>query len=294
MYRRVYLGEMAWEQLPARLESTVQDDGTVLLQTLTPRILEGDLDAPRTLLLSGDISHRLQSGWMFRARASHRTTRDNIIVDRSDGEGVVVDPAALAIGPVPFPTDGREGGFLDLSNQGSADSWSLELTAAKRIPTGGEFVFSYVRSSSFGDLNDFTLMTSEFPSPIIRPNERGDRRFDAPHRIIAWGTIEAPFDVLITPAVEWRSGFPFSRLAENQSYLGDPNTERFPNFFALDLQATKAIEIKGYRITGGVKLSNLTGHDNPRQVIANTADPRFGTFLNSVPFKLRAKFNVRF
>ncbi|MGD8331661.1 MAG: TonB-dependent receptor [Acidobacteriota bacterium] len=293
MFSRIYMGEIAWEQLPTRLETTLNGDGTATLNTLVPTIPGGDIDAPRTLTLSADVSHRLGSGWLLRARLSHRDTNSNIVVERVDGTGVVIsadsDPlvelARLA---------GPAGGELALTNRGEAQAWSVEITAARRIPTGGDFIVSYVRSSSFGDLNDFTLMTADFPDAIIRPNERAVRRYDAPHRIVAWGTFELPKEILITPAVEWRSGFPYSLLNEDQSYFGEPNSERFPNFFALDLQLTKAFEIKGYRITGGVKVTNLTSHDNPRQVVANIADPSFGDFRNSVPFKVRAKFAINF
>jgi len=293
VYRRVYLGEIAWTQLPSRLETTFNEDGTATLRTLVPRIEGDDLDAPRTLQISGDFSHRLESGWMFRARYSHRDTSDNIVVDRVDGPGIEIDPKRDPLLQVAALTDSR-GGSLLMSSTGEASAWSVELTVARRIPTGGEFVVSYVRSSSFGDLNDFTIMTADFPDAIIRPNARAQRRFDVPHRIVAWGTFNLPKDILITPAVEWRSGFPYSALAEDQSYLGDPNSERFPNFFALDLQATKTFEIKGKRITGGVKITNITGHDNPRQVVANVADPAFGDFRNSVPFRVRMKFGFRF
>jgi outer membrane receptor protein involved in Fe transport len=293
VHRRVYVGEIAWEQLPARLETTFHEDGSATLQTLVPRIGGEDLDAPRTFQLSADVSHRLESGWMFRARYSRRHTGNNIIVDRIEGTGITIDPDVDPLLQLAAVAPERQGQLL-LSGGGEATAWSVELTVARRIPTGGDFVFSYVRSSSFGDLNDFTLLTADFPDPIIRPNRRGVRRYDVPHRIVAWGTIELPSEMLLTPAVEWRSGFPYSVLAEDQSYLGDPNSERFPNFFALDLQLTKAFEIKGYRITGGVKVTNITGHDNPRQVVANSADPAFGEFRNSVPFRVRAKFSIGF
>ncbi len=291
VYRRVYLGEMAWEQLPSRLETTFDSAGGATLNTLVPRIAD-DLDVPRTVQFTADLSHRLESGWMLRAHYSHRATDHNIIVDRVDGPGISVDPAAslaglnaAALGP---------GGTLLLASSGDATAWSVELTVAKRIPSGGEFVVSYVRSSSFGDLNDFRIMTAEFPAAIIRPNRRAHRQFDATDRIVAWATIELPSGVLLTPVVEWRTGFPYSILAEDQSYLGPANSERFPDFFALDLQATKTFDIKGYRITGGLKITNITSHDNPRQVVSNVADESFGDFRNSVPFKVRMVFAFRF
>ena len=291
VYRRVFLGEMAWRQLPSRFETTFDSDGGATLRSLVPRIAD-DLDVPRTIQFTGDVSHRLESGWMFRAHYSHRATDHNIIVDRIDGPGISIDPDAI-LADLDVETIGQ-GGTLLLSSTGEADAWTVELTVAKRIPFGGEVVVSYVRSSSFGDLNDFRIMAADFPEAIIRPNRRAQRQFDATDRIVAWATIELPSAVLLTPVVEWRTGFPYSVVAEDQSYVGPANSERFPDFFALDLQATKTFDIKGYRITGGVKITNITSHDNPRQVISNVADDNFGDFRNSVPLKVRMVFAFRF
>lgn len=293
VHRRTYMGEIAWEQLPARLETTFHEDGSATLRTLVPTIEGGELDTPRTLQFSADFSHRLESGWMFRAHYSRRQIANNTIVDRVDGPGIEIAPGVDPRSVVGDPSQ-RPGGELLLSGDGEATSWSVELTAAKRIPTGGELVVSYVHASSYGDLNDFTLLTADFPDPVIRPNRRGTRRFDVPHRLVAWGTVELPLEIYLTPVIEWRSGFPYSVLAEDQSYAGEPNGERFPNFFALDLQATRAFEVMGYRIVGGVKITNLTGHDNPRQVVANIADPAFGDLRNSAPLRVRAKFSISF
>ncbi len=291
MYRRVYLGKILWEDLPVRLETTFAEDGSA---TLVPLVAARDekLSAPRTLLFTGDFSHRLESGWLFRTKLSHRSGSDNIIAERVEPPGVALEDDD----PLPFFTQNPtiEAGSLLLSNAGESTSWSLEVTAAKRITSGGELVVSYVRSSSFGDLNDFTIMSAAAPDPIIRENRRAQRALDVPHRILAWATINLPADVQLAPVFEWRSGFPYSALAEDQSYFGEPNTERLPNFFSLDLQATKGFTVGGVYVIAGVKLTNLTSHDNPRQVIANLADPAFGEFRNSVPFRLRTKFSFNF
>jgi hypothetical protein len=112
--------------------------------------------------------------------------------------------------------------------------------------------------------------------------------------VVAWATLQLPARVQLTPVVEWHTGFPYSVFTEGQAYAGDANRERFPDFFALDVQATKAVEIRGYLITAGVKVSNVTGHDNPRQVVSNLASPLFGDLRNSVPIKLRAKLSFDF
>ncbi len=291
LYRRVYLGEILWQDLPTRLETTFSEDGSATLVPLVA-VRDEDLSAPRTLLFTGDFSHRLESGWLLRTKFSHRSGRNNIIAERVEPPGVVVEDDD----PLPFFTQNPniEAGALLLSNAGESTSWSLEITAAKRITSGGELVVSYVRSSSFSDLNDFTIMSGDAPDPIIRENRRAQRALDVPHRVLVWATINLPAGVQLAPVFEWRTGFPYSLLAEDQSYFGEPNTERFPNFFLLDLQATKSFTVGGVFVVGGVKVTNITSHDNPRQVIANVADPAFGEFRNSIPVRLRAKFSFNF
>jgi hypothetical protein len=292
IYRRVYLGELLWDELPVRLETAFSTPDGPRLAAYVPRRAAA-LDPPRTLLLTTELSHRTGSGWLFRSRYSYRRSGHDIIADRVEGGSVRLapgaDPLASYLQTPDFPA-----GSLLLSNGGRSTSWSVELTAARRIPTGGEVVVSYVRSSSFGDLNDFTLLAGEAPGAVFRPNRRGPRPFDAPHRVVAWATLELPARVQLTPVVEWHTGFPYSVFTEGQAYAGDANRERFPDFFALDVQATKAVEIRGYLITAGVKVSNVTGHDNPRQVVSNLASPLFGDLRNSVPIKLRAKLSFDF
>ncbi len=96
-----------------------------------------------------------------------------------------------------------------------------------------------------------------------------------------------------------------SLLDETQNYVSERNRGgRFPRFFGLDLQVTKGVTIpvprlsqiparfrgKKYRGRIGVKMFNITGSWNPRDVQNNLASPDFGTFYNSVGRSFRAKF----
>ena len=66
--------------MPAAVLEAFHEAGVATLQLLVPRVAGEHLDAPRTVQLSGDVSHRLESGWLFRARYSHRSTDNSVVV----------------------------------------------------------------------------------------------------------------------------------------------------------------------------------------------------------------------
>jgi hypothetical protein len=130
---------------------------------------------------------------------------------------------------------------------------------------------------------------------VIRPNEYGPQPFDVPNRLLFWGDFGLPFDTVATPVLDWRSGFPYSLLNEEQNYVGPRGAGgRFPNFLTLDLQVTKGLRIpfrgKKYKGRVGFTVFNLTDHWNPRDVQNNLASPQFGSFYNSPGISFRTKF----
>lgn len=318
MYRRVFLGETAWDQLPTRVETVFPDpslEGSALAAGGTPAdapaatpaeglvsafvpTLDDELSAPRTVLFTLEGSRDIGEGLLFRARYFRRETRDQIVFDRRPGEAPALlemaadgGPPVAGLGDLPTAAIGN----LRLSNAGSSTSWGLELAARARLPRDSVMHLSYVWSSAEGDLNDFGRVAGETPIAVLQSNRRGRLPFDVPHRFLAWGVLNLPWlELQASPVVEWRSGFPFSVLAEDHTYLGQPNSERFPDFLAVDLQLTRTFEIAGYSVTGGIKVTNLTDHFNPRQVIANVASDRFGELRNSIDRKIRAKLSFAF
>jgi hypothetical protein len=88
--------------------------------------------------------------------------------------------------------------------------------------------------------------------------------------------------VVVTPRINWRTGFPYSALDTTRQYLGEPNALRFPDFFTLDLIVYKTLTIRTRRASVGLQLLNLTNHFNPRDVWAVTGVPQFGQFTNSL------------
>ena len=86
---------------------------------------------------------------------------------------------------------------------------------------------------------------------------------------------------MISPAVEWRSGFPYSIQDMSRHYVGGFNTERLPVHFAIDLTAFKTVDVFTRKMDLGLQVFNLTNHFNPRDVISVIDSPRFRELTNN-------------
>jgi hypothetical protein len=187
-----------------------------------------------------------------------------------------------------------EGSILLLANSGSSRYREFQVTARYKFREQNEFVASYVRSSSEGDLNDFNPYFGNFENPIIRPNERSRLPFDAPNRFIFWGEYHAKYRITVAPVLDIRNGFPFSIIDEDRNFVGPRDgAGRFPMFVSLDTQVLKSISLPGrlnkYRLELGVKVFNVTNHFNPRDFQNNLASDDFSAFSNGVGRKFATR-----
>lgn len=281
LYRRVFLGEQLWEQLPTRIETTYETDGTTTVRRLVPTVAD-DLDAPRALLASVEISHRFSERLTARLRYSQRDTRKQIYFDRL--------PTAAATGGA----QASDTVALALRSDGEATYQELELTGNWRLSDDAQLFLSYVHSRARGELNTFDRVAGERVEAVLRENRSGPTFTDTPDRVVLWGVLDLPWKLRLAPVVEWRRGFPYSVLREDQEYLGAANSERFPAYLSADVNITRAFRFFGEDFRGGLLIQNLSGHFNPRDVISNVASDRFGTFLNDYGRRFRLRFSASF
>ena len=186
----------------------------------------------------------------------------------------------------PGPDQNNES-ILGLSNSGSSRYRELQVTTRYKFHERDEFVASYIRSSSRGDLNDFNSYYSNFENPIIQPNERTRLPWDSPDRFLFWGEFQAKYGITLSPVLDIRTGFPYSIINEERSFVGPRNQAgRFPTFASIDLQVLKSVSLPGrwkkYQANLGLKVFNLTNHFNPRDFQNNLASDSFGVFSNGV------------
>ena len=155
--------------------------------------------------------------------------------------------------------------------------------------------FSYVRSRSRGDLNEFNNYLGNFPFPVVRPNTFTNLSGDLPNRFLSWGFLRLPWKMSISPMLEWRNGFPYATTDVAQNFVGIPNQTRFRNFLSLDGRMSKDIKVNDkYSVRLSVSGFNVTNHFNPLQVHSNIEDPTYGVFFGNHKRRFRLDFDVIF
>ncbi len=151
-----------------------------------------------------------------------------------------------------------------------------------------EISVDYTRSrASSNKVLDPTLA-----SLIFSAQQPGPLLWDAPNRIISSGWTPIPFwGLLLSGLAEYRTGFPFSTINEQQQLVGPANGRRFPEYFSMNLGLEKRFPFKGREWAVRVSAINVTGHNNPDSVVNNVDAPNFLTYAGgqrrAFTFRLR-------
>jgi outer membrane receptor protein involved in Fe transport len=270
-YTPIPLNVAVFDQLQGRAITQYQRDGVTPIGTTTlPNTVDSKIRTPRSVNVMAELDREVIKNLFVRVSAQQRKTEFEPILDVSSSSIVLL-------------TDGnsrfREG----------------QVTARYQFHGQDQIVGSYTRSSAVGDLNDFNSFYGAIQNPIIRPNQRGPLPWDAPNRWLFWSNISLPKQVTVFPVLDVRTGFPYSLIDEDRNYVGARNQAgRYPNFVSLDTQVTKRFLFRGHNTTVGVKVFNITNHDNPRDFQNNLAASDFEHFYNSVGRTLRGKFIYEF
>ncbi len=160
----------------------------------------------------------------------------------------------------------RDGGPLALRSNGTSTYREFQVSMRRTWPRQQQLFLSYVWSSARGELNDFMTMFTAFDTPLLQPGGMSRLPADAPHRWLAWGTVNLPLGLVASPVLEWHSGFPYSVVDSRYLYSGEPNSRMLPAFMAVDLIAYKTLTVRQRMADVGIQLFNVTNHFNPRDV----------------------------
>ncbi len=267
---RVPLPAKAFAQFPTRTDRTYNPlTGAIVARRVAqPGI--GEVAAARADAYAVEIEHRLTPSFELQAGVRRRIGSQLPTVDVM-----------------------RRSGLALLSSTGETEYTELQLSVRKTWPKDAQLFVSYVRSSSIGELNDFGSLYTNLDAPLLEPGARVPIAADVPHRFRGWATFSLPLRTVVSPSVEWRTGFPFSPLDVYQHHLGEPNSARFPVYFSTDLTAFKTWDLFGRKADLGLQLFNITGHFNPRDVFAVVDSPRFGQFDSSFGITVAGYMQVR-
>lgn len=184
---------------------------------------------------------------------------------------------------------------LTLETTGRSRYHAGEATARYQFHGTDQIVASYTRSSAVGDLNDYNGYFGNLQNPVVQPNARGPLPWDAPNRWLFWSSLSLPKGFSVFPVLDLRTGFPYSIVDEDRSFVGARNEAgRYPTFVSLDAQVAKRFRMLGHKATIGLKVFNITDHENPRDFQGNLASAHFGDFYNSVGRTFRGKWIFEF
>jgi hypothetical protein len=252
------LGAQAFNQFPARLDRTFDPATGLLLSSQTTQMIAQRLALPRADGVSLEVEHKIRPG--LEAQASVRVRAGS-------------DLPTVLVGP---------GGAAMLASAGSSNYKELQVSVRQAWSDEAQLFVSYVRAASRVESNDFGSLFTNLDAPLLEPNQsEAPGITDVPHRLRAWSTFTLPHRVVMSPAVEWRSGFPYSVQDIFRHYVGGFDTERLPVYFTVDLTAFKTVDVFTRKMDLGLQVFNLTNHFNPRDVISVVDSPRFRELTNN-------------
>jgi len=252
------LGAHAFDQFPARLDQSLDPVAGTLRSSHTHRLVGRDLELPRADGLALEVERRIRPG--LEAQAAVRVRAGSHL---------------------PTVTVGPAGGDAVLASTGDSLYRELQVSVRQVWTPDAQLFVSYVHAASRGESNDFGTIFTNLDTPLLEPGETAPTTADVPDRLRAWATFTLPRRVVISPAVDWRTGFPYSLQDSYRRYVGGINTERLPAHFAVDLTAFKTFDVFSRKLDLGLQVFNLTNHFNPRDVIAVVDSRRFGELTNN-------------
>ena len=272
---RLPLDAAAFGDHPVRVDRTYDAASQRILAaaTLTPAL--GRLEPPRSLAATLQISHQVGTGVDLLLSGTRR-----------------ISSHLPTLTVPPLGEDGLQSGPLLVASTGHAQYWEVQATGRVKWGDANQVFLSYVRSRSRGELNEFGTLFHSTDTPLLQPAVTSALEADVPHRVLAWGTACLPLGLTVSPALEWRSGFPYWVL-DSRGFMVDPARPRsYPPFLSLDAAISGTFRIKSRRVRLEVQLFNVTGHFNPRDVYSVAGSARFGALTNSVGLVTRGDIAI--
>jgi hypothetical protein len=267
---RVPLAAKVFGQFPSRVDMTFDSSSGSMMRRLVYQPTIGTLPLPRADAMAVEIEHRLTPTLELQASVRQR--------EGSRLPTVVVPP---------------NGGRASLEGVGESRYRELQFAARKTWPNDSQIFMSYVWSRSTGEINDFGSLFTNLDAPLLEPGGRTYIGADVPHRLRGWATFSLPQRIVVSPAIEWRTGFPYSSLTIFQHYAEPPNSQRFPNYFSTDLTVFKTFDLFGRKADLGLQFFNFTSHKNPRDVIAVVDSPQYQQFAETFGITLAGYMQIR-
>jgi hypothetical protein len=192
-------------------------------------------------------------------------------------------PAAIYMKAEFLQRRGTHGFVYDTVNNTSSGNFILQNTrqdhyTAFQISLRHNFRETYMLMGSYTRSSAHSNQVLDFnvDNPIFSPQQPGPYPWDTPNRFLSWGyfplfKMPVIHQLEVAYSLEARTGFPFNLLTDQQQLIGQPGTQRFPEYFSLNLQLEKRFHLFGYYWALRAGFDNITDHANP-YVVNNIID----------------------
>jgi carboxypeptidase family protein len=147
------------------------------------------------------------------------------------------------------------------------DKYRGATIAARHTFENGAVLFgSYTRSRA----NTDQALDPVLGALFFAPQQGAPLSWDAPNRGLSWGTVPTPFwGIDFAYLFEYRTGYPFSVVNQQQFLIGAPNSLRFPAYASLNISLEKKFRFGKYLFAVRGTVINITGRQNPNVVVNN-------------------------
>lgn len=161
------------------------------------------------------------------------------------------------------------------------DKYRAATISARHTFARGAVLFgSYTRSKANTDQNLDPVLGQLY----FARQQGGPLSWDAPNRALAWGTVPTHFwGVDFAYFFEYRTGYPFSSINQQQILVGAPNDRRFPDYASLNISLEKKFRFGKYLFAARGTMVNVADRRS-QDVVVNNVDavgvtPAYLTFL---------------
>jgi hypothetical protein len=169
---------------------------------------------------------------------------------------------------------GEFSGLFELKDARRDRYDAAEVSLRHTFKGNHEVFVSYTHSAARSN----AVLGFNIDNLLFSQQAAGPLAWDTPNRVLSWGFLPLPRGFTLAYSCDWRDGYPFSLVNQDQQLVGSPGSRRFPSFFSLSLQLERRFRILGFvwAIRGG--FDNITNRQNPFAVDNNVDSPHFLTF----------------
>jgi Carboxypeptidase regulatory-like domain len=147
--------------------------------------------------------------------------------------------------------------ILQNSREDRYDSFQIDVR--RTFQKGHAIMASYPRSRARSNqVLDFNV-----DNPVFSPQAPGPYPWDAPNRVLACGFLPLIKGFDLAYSSEWRTGFPFNVVNDQQQLVQPPGSRWFPTYFVLNLHLEKRFAFLGYHWGSSRGFDNITDRRNP-------------------------------